>query len=311
MNLLRRLFLHNLGLKALSLLLAFLLWSQIARQQTVQRTVSVPVEFINMPANLEIANDYKKQVEVDIRSQRSTAAMEDRQLTAVINLEDTSPGAAVIPLSERNIQNRPSGVEILSINPARIRLQLERTSQKIVKVEPQIVGRPRQGYEITDKQVTPSEVMITGPESQVQEVSRAQTEPVNVDGSSSDVNLDVYVDLENPRLRIENTSSVEVSVVVEEERRQVQIASVPVQVTPATVPVRLLTQRVKVTGTVPVSFQGELKTSDFRARVNVEGLQPQSEPYEILPEIVPLPEYVHVFRLESVTPERVKVRKVR
>ena len=309
MNLVRRLFLHNLGIKALSLLLAFLLWSQIARQQTVQRTVSVPVEFINMPTNLEIANDYQKQVDVDIRSQRSNRGRP--RLTAVINLEDSRPGGAVIPLSERNIQNRPYGVEILSINPARIRLQLERTSRKIVKVEPQIVGRPRQGYEIMEIQVTPSEVMITGPESQVQEVSKAQTESVNVDGNSSDVSLDVYVDLENPRLRIENTSLVEVSVVIEEERRQIRIALVPVQVIPATVPVRLLTQRVKITGTVPVSFQGELKTSDFRARVNVEGLRPQSEPYEILPEIVPLPEYVNLFRLEFVTPERVQVRKVR
>ena len=310
MNFLRRFFLQNFGLKVISLLLAFLVWVLIAGQQTVQRTVTIPVEFANMPPHLEIAGDYQKQVDVGIRSQRSTAAIDERQLAAVINLGDATPGTRVVPLSERNIKNRPFGVEMISVNPARIRLQIERTGRRTVKVEPKIVGQPRPGYEITEIKVTPPEIMITGPESGLQKVSTVQSEPIKVNEHSSSINLNVYVDLEDPRLRIEDAHTVNVSVTIEEQRRKVRIRSVRVRVAPEKVQVKLFTPRVDVTGTVPVSFQGKLKTSDFLATVNVEGLQPQSEPYEIPPEIVPTPEYAGIFRLESTTPERVKVRKV-
>ena len=82
---LRSLILDNLALKILSLLLAFLLWVQIAGQQRVQRSVAVPVEFINMPVGLEITNDYPREVNVVI-SRPSSLRMDERQLAAVIDL---------------------------------------------------------------------------------------------------------------------------------------------------------------------------------------------------------------------------------
>ena len=48
MNILREFLFNNIGLKLISLLLALLLWLQVAGQQTVQRTLSLPVEFVNM-----------------------------------------------------------------------------------------------------------------------------------------------------------------------------------------------------------------------------------------------------------------------
>ena len=141
MNFLRGLLLDNLGLKGISLLLAFLLWLQVGSQQNFQRTISVPVEFYNLPVDLEITGDYAKEVDVIIRAQRRVESV--GRMSAVIDFKDARPGTAIVPLTaDRNITNGPSGVEVLGIIPARLRLELERIAEKTVRVEPEIQGKP-------------------------------------------------------------------------------------------------------------------------------------------------------------------------
>ena len=61
---------NNLSLKILAVLLAFLLWIQVASQETVQMTLAAPVEFLDMPTDLEISNDYPREVEVVLQTDR-------------------------------------------------------------------------------------------------------------------------------------------------------------------------------------------------------------------------------------------------
>ena len=68
MKILRGLVFNNLGLKGISLGLALLVWFQVAGQQTFQQKLTLPVQFVNIPPQTEISNDYEKQVEVVIRS---------------------------------------------------------------------------------------------------------------------------------------------------------------------------------------------------------------------------------------------------
>ncbi|MFQ5928690.1 MAG: YbbR-like domain-containing protein, partial [Acidobacteriota bacterium] len=273
MNILRDFFLKNLGLKVISVLLAFLLWLTITVPEMVQRTLSLPVEFVNMPSQLEISDDYDKEVEVVIRSDRRTTTLDERNLAVVIDLKRAVPGTELIRLTEGNIRNKPSGVEILFIDPARIRLHLESTLRKIVEVTPELVGNPANGFEVTNVRVIPSEVMISGPKPRVLRVSTAQTEPIAIEGHSRTLRLNAYLDLEDPRLRIENTPSVNMVVTIEEKRREVRIPGIPIQVLPDDTQARLITQRAEIIGTVPLSFAIELKPADFRATVNVQELE--------------------------------------
>lgn len=308
MNLLRQFLLKNLGLKVLSLVIAFLLWLQIASRQTIQTTVSVPVEFINMPPQLEIAGDYPQRVDVVIRSERGLSP-DERRMAAVIDLRSADAGVEIYPLTQNNIWNA-AGVEIISLTPSTIRLQLERTASRIVKVEIDIVGSPARGYKLTDVKMSPGEVMVTGPESRLQKVTTAKTEPISVEGRTSSFTQDVFVYIEDPRVRIENPKPVAVSLVIEEARREVQLRDVLVEVVPAHAKVRLLTRSVNVVGTVPVSFSGQIRPHHFQAVVDVSNLQANPEAYEIIPRIVPAEEYRNLFRTESVSPSRVKVRKL-
>lgn len=309
MNILREFIFNNIGLKAISLLLALLLWLQVAGQQTVQRTLSLPVEFVNMPAEMEISNDYERQVDVVLRSRRGTPNFENGNLTVKIDLRDATPGAEKsYPLSEDNIADRPPGLEVVSITPSRVRLFLENTIRKSIEVVPELVGEVAEGFQVTKVQAP--RVTIIGPQSRVQEVTQAQTEPIGIAGLSSTLVRNVSVDIDDLALRME-PASVDIVITIEEERREVQVRRVPIQLVPENAEATLMTRRVEIMGTVPVSFTGELTTEDFQASVNVEALEPRQESYDVVPQITIVDQYAGIFRIQSVIPERIKVRRVR
>jgi hypothetical protein len=80
---------------------------------------------------------------------------------------------------------------------------------------------------------------------------------------------------------------------------------------PEGVEATLMTRRVEVVGTVPMSFSDELTTKDFQASVNVQALEPRQESYELVPQITIVDQYAGIFRIQSVIPDTIKVRRVR
>ena len=302
---LRGLLLDNWVLKLTSVGLAFLLWAQIAGQQRVQRSVAIPVEFINMPQQLEITNDYPREVNVVI-SRPSSLRMDERQLAAVIDLSSAEPGTTVVPITERNIRNVPSGVQIEGIEQRRIRLQLERIRRKTVRVQPSIVGQPAPGYQIREVRVMPSEVLISGPESSLERTTTAETESIDIAGRDQSFHQKVYLDLEDSRLRIENASSVDVFVVIEEKRREVSM-HLQVRVIPEELRARVSPRRVAASVSVPVSYTDEVQTKEFYAYVTLGGNVSPGDTVDLPARVFIPDEYRSVARVESVEPPTLKV----
>jgi len=306
MSPIRRFFLRNLGLKAFSLLLAFLLWNQVTSQDTVQGTVSAPVVFRNMPEGLEISNDLPSQVDVNLRTRRGEATIENA--TVVIDLKGREAGPSVVNLTEDNVQ-RTSGIDVLGISPTLLKVELEATSSKRVKVAPQLSGEPAEGYRVVTLNSVPPDILVSGPASAVQDVTMVATDLIDVAGRRASLTEEVFIELEDKRLRVGGEASVSVVVTIEEKRRAIAIAKVGVRVQPDGGSVRLYTRTVRLSGTVPLSYTGNLQADLFEAVVNLTDYEPQTDPYEIAPEIIVPEEYSGVFRLVRVTPETVRVRK--
>ncbi len=307
-NTVRGLLLHNLPLKALSLLLAALLWHQVSSQQTVQREITIPIEFSNMPLDLEIVNDYVRQVDVVVRSDRGSASIEERQLSAVVDLKAAKAGIEVIQLNANHI-GRAKGLEILRINPPQVRLVLENTLTKIVKIEPQIEGEPAAGFQLSDVRVVPSEIVVSGPESQIQRVTTARTGVVDISGASATLNAQSFVELDEPRVRIAESAALSVIAVIEEKRRQVRVPGVAVQILPAEADVRLFDKTIELRGTVPASYEGTLEASKFEVVVDTGPLPPQEDAQQVQPRVSVPKEYLQIFRLEGSRPQLIRVRK--
>ncbi len=304
--------LNNPGLKLISLGLSFLLWNLLGVKDEVIRVVTVPVQFVNLAPDLAISTDYQRQVEVAIRSRRRIAVEEaESRMSAEIDLQTMVAGNVQISLTERNISNRPVGVEVLSIAPNPLQLELEQIHDKMVEVRPRLEGEPVEGYELVEVLNSPRQVRISGVEAELAKVSTISTEPLDISGRSSGFDAEVDLDPPSPRLRIDSGSPVILQLLIEEKRRKLTLTRVPVELEPPRDGTSLVTRSLKLVVSVPISFEGEVSSTDFRARVAADDLQPSRQPYEILPEIVTVSEVEDLedlYRVESMEPEQVKVR---
>ena len=110
----------------------------------------------------------------------------------------------------------PYGFRVVKITPSLLTLNLERTERKTIPVRPRVIGRPAPGFEVAEVASDPAEVRVAGPRSRVQEIESAFTEPVSVDGLDRTATLRVNVGLEDPLLRLEEGSRVQVTANVRE-----------------------------------------------------------------------------------------------
>lgn len=305
---LRHFFLSNLPLKAVSLVLALLLWNQVGSLRTAQRIVSVPLVIANLPGNLEISNDYTRQVDVEVRSRGGDVDI--REISAVVNLSEAGAGDQQIVLTPQHISH-PRGVDIVKVTPPQVSLRLEATSTKLVPLHVRTSGEPADGFEVTAAEAQPKEVLVAGPESVVAGLEVAQTGEVDIAGRQSSFQQEIFVNLDDGRLRIEGSGTVTAKLTLEEKRRGFRIRGVQVSIEPPSADVRLLTTSLQLNGTVPLSFEQTLEAGLFRAVVNVTDLEVASSPSHLVPQVLVPDEYRDLFRLESTSPATVRVQRTR
>ena len=63
---------QNLALKIVSVILAALLWLIVSGEQTVERVLRIPLEYTNIPAQLELVGDPLTVVDVRVRGSSGT-----------------------------------------------------------------------------------------------------------------------------------------------------------------------------------------------------------------------------------------------
>lgn len=308
LNWLRDLFFKNLGLKAISLLLAALLWFQVASQQTVQRTITLPLDIINLPPQYEISNDYPTTIDVEVR--RSSQAADSQMPAVVIDLKDARAEQKVVALTDANIPGRPSGMEVIRFNPPNISLSIEVKGSRLVPVETRLDGEPAENYQVVGIRVNPTSVWIEGPASAIGKVLSAVTAPIDITGQKQDFTRTVDIFLEEKNARLRGTRQVEVVVQIEEKRRTVTLSGVPLELDPPDPDSRLRSGTVQVSVSVPVSFQGKLNPEEFRAVVNTEFLDPSPAWQEVLPQVIAPDDLdADIFRIESVSVAEVRKRR--
>lgn len=124
-NRLARLLFSNLQLKGAALVLAALVWSVslLVSAESV-RTVTVPVEFFNVPREMEIASQSANVVEVRLRgSSWILDSASVSRMAARFNLAGSQKGPQTLPVGRENL-NVPPGVMVEDVRPATVSLKL-------------------------------------------------------------------------------------------------------------------------------------------------------------------------------------------
>ncbi len=171
---------RNLGWKFAALAISFLLWFAINGANDLTESVSVPVQYRNIPQNLEIGSDLVEQVHLILRGPSLLLSRASTNPSpVVIDLADTKgPGEKTFSITAANVR-LPGGVMLEKALPGQIRLRLEDRAQKIVPVHVRLDHLPV-GMEASLDEITPSRLTIVGPENRVRSIEVVETDPVDV-----------------------------------------------------------------------------------------------------------------------------------
>ncbi len=277
---LRRLFLENMGLKILSLFIGFSMWFFISSEQSIEKIIEIPVEVINKPADLEIANDYTKSVLVQVEARQYEEGGIAKNLVATVDLQSAHAGENVIPLQEQDVR-APSNVKVMSIRPSTITLILEPLISKTVPITVRYSGQPAENYHVTGTQAVPPTVTISGPSSHVRSVNEIVTQTIDITNRSSNVAQLVNLIAENNYITLNIKERIQAVVDISERMVARTFRGVPIKVLNTEDRYRLRPRTATVHLEVVISKKDVITAADLELSVDATAVPDDRTEQEI------------------------------
>ncbi|MEZ5400764.1 MAG: CdaR family protein [Bryobacteraceae bacterium] len=202
---------HNWGYKAFSLAAAAAMWMLVIQEPEVGTSILAPVQYRNMPKDLEISSDVRDRIHVEVRgpaSKLTPTGLDDASVILDLGFVKRA-GERTFPVKQN--MHLPAGVVLDRAVPAQVRLKFEKRVTREVPVVVRI-GSPPAGYEIVSQQVSPGRVKLVGPESRVREVESVETDPVDLSETKESEEFLVQTYVADPQVRVDGDGRVAVRV---------------------------------------------------------------------------------------------------
>jgi YbbR domain-containing protein len=210
-----RIFVHNLGLKLVSLLLAIGLWTVVARDPIAEVEMKVPIEFHNLPDNLEIDSASFTEAQIRVRGpERVIHRLQAADLHAEIDLASVRPGERTFDLTGRQVRV-PQDLEVVQIIPGQFHLSFDNRETRTVEVRPRVTGNFASGMRVKQVIADPSSIMITGPRRRVDAVEDATTDPVDISGAMTRASFVTQAYVPDPLIQVVHPTPIRVTVIME------------------------------------------------------------------------------------------------
>lgn len=218
----QRVFVHNLGLKIVSLLLAVGLWLVVAHDPPAEVEMNVPLEFRNLPDNLEIDSASFTEAQIRIRGpERVIHGLQSTDVRAEIDLANVHPGERTFDLTARHV-HLPLDLEVVQIIPGQFHLSFDQRSTRMVEVRPRVTGNFASGMRLAQVIADPSSVMITGPQRRVEAVEAATTDPIDASGALTRTSFVTQAYIPDPLIQVVHPTAIRVTVIMEGSGNQKQ-----------------------------------------------------------------------------------------
>jgi hypothetical protein len=202
-------------LKMLAVATSMLLWFLVVGPQRSELGISVPLQYTNLPTDMEITGKWMERIDVRVRgSETGLANLNPGSVKAVVNLSNVLTGPNFFRITSKNIQV-PPGITISEIRPSDLQLNIDAASIKKMSVVPTVVGALPEKTKIV---VSPSEVQLRAVQADLKKVTSVTTEPVNIDELRVKGKTFAPVVVKPDGVKIDSVDPIQVSVTLEAEQ---------------------------------------------------------------------------------------------
>jgi YbbR domain-containing protein len=167
----------NLRTIVLAFILAVAVWISAvtaADPDEIRAPIAVPLEIIGQDPSLVITNEIPASIEITLRAPRSVweqLTTQENPVRAILDISNLSAGEHTKDI-QIQIAVRPT--QLVLANPSSVSVNLERLASHTLLVDLSLSGQPAIGYQAGDPEVDAKEVVVSGPESLIQQVERAR-----------------------------------------------------------------------------------------------------------------------------------------
>lgn len=294
-------------LKLLSLIIGASLWFFVVGEDRVDLTVTIPLELRNLPSNLVIANQYRKDIEVVISGpRRLIQEMRQQNISRPVDLGKVEPGPVVVNNDAESIA-LPRGITVQRVQPANITLLVDRLTRKDFTITPVTKGKPAAGFTLESLTLKPPQITLTGPQAVLEQAFALKTAVIDIEGVDSSSTFQVHLDLNEALLRLIGETVIEVNVALKDTMVRKIVRGIPINSKTAGAPMKFSPSTVTVEAEIPeriVRTTSELTTL-FQASVNAAADKADQEA-QIMVHGVNLPGHSPIVILK-ITPDKARI----
>jgi hypothetical protein len=238
-------------LRFISLGLAIVLWYFVGGEDIVNKNVMVPVEIINLPRDLVISNQFKKEIEVSVSGPRSLVLdMGNLAIARQVDLEKATPGTMVLE-NTNDVINVPRGVKVLRIQPKSVILSLDKMIQKKFIVNPVTGGSLAPDFIMKGIRMDPDSISITGPLTVLSQFKVLRTKAIDIAGLRESTQIQIPLELDPIIVDLIGATTVTADLDIAVETVHKKISALPIEVAENGVPQRVTPATVSITVALP------------------------------------------------------------
>lgn len=172
---------RNPGTKCLSVITAVMLWFLFANQiEIVNRTITIPVEYRNVPSGWTIENPTPAEIKVSLSGPERAFNFDISELKASLEITSPKNGFQATPITEKNL-NIPSGLSVNSISPSDFTFKASKMVKIRIPVKVTAKGVLAKSVEIEEIKAQPSSIQLLVHSDRKNHIKEICTEPLKLE----------------------------------------------------------------------------------------------------------------------------------
>jgi YbbR domain-containing protein len=278
----------NWVLKLISFFFAFFLWYFVVGEDKIDKTFNIPVEILNLPANLTISNQFKNELELTVNGPRGLMRnLEVQRISRPIDLSRAEPGTRVFQNTIDSI-SLPRGVRLLRVKPTDIILQLDKLVKKNIPILYVTTGSLPDGFELISITLDPASIPVTGPEPAVGHVDSISTATIDLSRLTTSTTRPVALKLTPTIKDLVGEPIVTAAIVIKEKMVQKTIENIPVKLLlSGKKSYTLKPDDVTVVARIPQTTLRKTKDLKTLFRARIMGVELPAGTHKLMVEIIP------------------------